>query len=1350
MKRRFRKRNVISTIAKSSIGKRITSVALAATILVTGVPFTSFEGLIDFSTISSNAANADNNSTVYDDILDKGWYSTSTQTATINNPENFVKYTQAYHSHPENHYQDTIVFAVQGTMPEMSDFLGLGTSRYPFEGTIKLYSGSGNLFLIPEAFFDHISDKAVIVNESGTPVTLRIARTGGNGSGEPIFAKHIHHYSSSNNGTTVDGAASWTVELCVYEETIQNETLSRNYDFAGFIGEMQTGAVVQIGVTDRTSGSVYANSVTKDVGYICGKMGENNQLSVNSCTGDNTGYNITASDKDGNAGGVVGAMDAGAKLLLKCNMRNTSPVITSGSDGFAGGLVGKNDGGTVGFEQSSSTFYLAKAEEETTISEMKETEAAPTEAFTSGEVIEATNISESYSDNTSVTENMTENDTLPEKIIPSDPISETSLIESVFVESAISDTSMDEKTSSESNAIETDATSPSTSVEETQIITTFETDAEETISTETTVPITTTSAMNITLSEKKTILAEAASSPFSVGGEVVGGKGSGGLFGYFSPVFTANAYTYDIKDFTINVKVNGNGSIGGLFGILEIKDSSSTFTVKSTGTNKTVSAEHETGAIDNLGGCVGLYKAPQTSELIIDGITANVVRTDGDYSCSYGGVIGKIGTTTYVKFNNFKLSGATSPSGKVIFGGLVGDAGNAFVDVTGTATIKSASFCGGGLVGKFEDGVLRLGGVTDISGTTCAGGGQIVGERDDTLIFAENGWSIIRKSSPDEYDDIGSWGEVLRFHNSTISNGENDTSPVFLQSSVLTVNETSHNIAINEASTTINSVEDFAKAAICFSIDVGETGNGKTRDGNPWLSYVDTDGNGNSLDHTAIVTENLALGTNNIDLRHTGLTGLTRDNGNTKVNYSGDFDGNGKSIILAIGDQSINGNIYRHNKNGLFGILGRTITSGEGESATTSIEGGTIEKLSLAGTVNVKAHSDMCVGAAAALVLGDFSATDVNVSTVFNAEGSSNIILGRLAGSVTANGTSTTNFSITNTSGYGDYTGNISGANSGASSCYGGVIGKISSTANSAKTWTISNINLTTVANDSDHAGEIKNTSSKENQQIGGLVAVISNSNANKVTLTLADIDLDGVNLNEAATKTAGGLLGYKWTNTNVNVNSVTVTDGTITLSGSGADLGGIIYNASGKWTIPAYGLNMDGAVIDAQNAGSFGMIVNHGGSLYLLLTATDSFDCDDANLDDLKDGIVFDELVAYSVNYGTGSGGEKLYADEDGDPYILKNGNGIVSIKTSNLNMSGSGASGTYQPQTSRGTYLNKWTRYYYNLDTVTGAESPNAPQKLMLWGLNKYAHKDLKTFFPASNTFIATQQISNTQRKI
>ena len=188
-------------------------------------------------------------------------------------------------------------------------------------------------------------------------------------------------------------------------------------------------------------------------------------------------------------------------------------------------------------------------------------------------------------------------------------------------------------------------------------------------------------------------------------------------------------------------------------------------------------------------------------------------------------------------------------------------------------------------------------------------------------------------------------------------------------------------------------------------------------------------------------------------------------------------------------------------------------------------------------------------------------------------------------------------------------------ANSGASSCFGGVVGEISSSVNSSKSWTISHVNLTTVEDDDDHAGKIENTSSKSNQQIGGLVAVISNSKANKVTLTLSDIVLDGVQLSETATKTAGGLLGYKWTNTNVTVNRVTVTNGTITLSGSGADLGGIIYNASGKWTIPASGLNMDGAVIDAQNAGSFGMIVNHGGALYLLLTATNSFGCSDADL---------------------------------------------------------------------------------------------------------------------------------------
>lgn len=1139
MKKKFRKKSNIN---------RVISIVLAIAMIMSGFP-TDF--LADFAGVNTKvmAANADNGGSYPE--LTENWYVAADKTANIQSMADLVRYSQAYYSHADSHYQDTITLNITGQNVELTSFYGLGTSEKPFEGTIILNSGSNFDYRLPEAFFDHVSDKATIIDENGDTATLKISRIGGDNLGEPIFAKHVHS-SGNSEGTPVN----WKVEVVSYVEPLEEGgTETRNYNYAGIIGEMQAGANVKLDVTDNSSANIYANTVTVDVGYICGTIKSGAKLSVNSVTGSNTSYSITAGN--GNAGGIVGSMENGSTLTLGCQMLNTAPTVTTTTEGkYAGGLVGNNDGGVV-------TYTTEK--------------------------------------------------------------------------------------------------------------------------------------------------------PYTVSGTVSGKAGAGGLFGYYRPAYTeteANSgvynYTYDISDYSISTTVNGNGSVGGLFGVFDnkryVSESEGIVTygdgnviIMSTGENKTVSITHTSGEVHNIGGYIGYYKSySMASTLKFDNVTASVNKSNVKHTHGYGGGIGRIGTTSYVLFDGFTLSAASNPNSDGVFGGLVGIAENSFVDTNATAnrsiSISSGDFKGGGLVGRFEDGVLRLRGTTNISGTTCAEGGQIVGERDDTLVFAEDGWALTRKETPDEFDDIGSWGEVIRF-------GTDLT-----QSSVLTAGSDNY-ITIAAPVTKIDSEEDFAIDSICFSIKVGRTDN----DGNPWLKYA----TGATLNHTNIVNTALELDAD-INLQKTGLTGLTRDSGTDKVTYSAAFDGNGHKITLAIGDTStgFNGKIYRHDKNGLFGIL----------------SGGSITETEFAGAVNVKAYSEMHVGTAAAQATGNFSATDVNVSTVFSANGTSTVTLGRLAGSVTADGTSDTNFSITNNSGYGYYTGSISGANSGASSCFGGVVGKISSSVNSTKTWTISDINL---------SGDIENTSSKDNQQIGGLVAVISNSNANKVTLTLEDIDLDGVNLNETATKTAGGMLGYKWTKTYVNVNGVTV-DGKVTLSGNGADLGGIIYYASGKWTIPASGLNMDDAEIDARNAGSFGMIVNHGGELYLLLTATDSFDCSSATLTNLKSNIVFDELVAYSVNYGTDSNGVKQYADEDGDPYILKNGNGIVSIKTNNLNMSDSSAvSGTYQPQTSRGSYLNKWTRYYYNLDTITGAASPNAPQKLMLWGLNKYAHKDLKTFFTASNTF-------------
>ena len=229
-------------------------------------------------------------------------------------------------------------------------------------------------------------------------------------------------------------------------------------------------------------------------------------------------------------------------------------------------------------------------------------------------------------------------------------------------------------------------------------------------------------------------------------------------------------------------------------------------------------------------------------------------------------------------------------------------------------------------------------------------------------------------------------------------------------------------------------------------------------------------------------------------------------------------------------------------------------------------------------------------------------------------------------------------------------------------------------------------------------------------------------------------------------------MLGYAWYDTNVSVNGVTIGGTTacnLTLNG-GADLGGMVYCATGKWTIPANGLTLTNLVITASSAKSFGMIINKGwnysdtstsffasgknSAIYLLLSATNSYDCSGAKITGLKTGITFDELVAYSAYYSTDSNGDKEDLDADSDPYILKNGNGIVSIKTSSLNMSDSGASNTYQPQITQLTgneaaYQNKWTRYYYNLDTIESGTL--APEKLMRWGLNQYAHKSLRSYF-------------------
>ena len=184
--------------------------------------------------------------------------------------------------------------------------------------------------------------------------------------------------------------------------------------------------------------------------------------------------------------------------------------------------------------------------------------------------------------------------------------------------------------------------------------------------------------------------------------------------------------------------------------------------------------------------------------------------------------------------------------------------------------------------------------------------GQLVGYRNNALVFAaDDNWSLVRYDGDVSVDDIGAWGEVLRY------------------SSVLTVDETAHTVKVNSPSssyTSIGSKSDFVISALDFQFD--ETA---------LLSFTTT--------HTDISNSDISI-TSNISLSGTGITGLTRDNdiGSTgaKCTYSGTITGN--KITLAIGEpygsgitshnKEGRGKIYRHSYNGLVGIANNVEYSG--------------------------------------------------------------------------------------------------------------------------------------------------------------------------------------------------------------------------------------------------------------------------------------------------------------------------------------------------------------------------------------------------------------------------------------
>ncbi|MGN0114808.1 MAG: beta strand repeat-containing protein, partial [Acutalibacteraceae bacterium] len=872
---------------------------------------------------------------------------------------------------------------------------------------------------------------------------------------------------------------------------------------------------------------------------------------------------------------------------------------------------------------------------------------------------------------------------------------------------------------------------------------------------------------------------------------VSGTSGTGGIFGCYE---NTKDQSFDISSYSIDCTLNGINN-GGLFG--ELKNTAA-MTI-SGGTADTLKSTFASSESADYGGIVGTCSGTGSTFFANIGLTA--VKSEAATAKNYGGVIGNVSADAYISFSNVTVSASNCSTSVNLFGGLVAYSALAFIDAENvTVNTKTSVFNGGGIVGNLVSGVLRLSGTTDLSkagtdNSTMTGEyGQIVKIRgNQALVYAKdstgNEWKLIRNTTGQQYyDDIYSWGEVLRLDGTT----------ELSESNVLDVDETAHTVTlkaptVTDGAATVSSLAEFAKLALNIQLNDGsDIGR---------LHFADTSNNS-----AALLGGNITLNTD-IDLSGTGITGLTRDNGTNEF-YTGTFNGNNHTITLAIGEAygyrgnadtpisaedttAGNGVIYRHAYNGLFAKTG---------------DGATFNDLTVAGSVKVDTNvSNMFVGGLSAehqsgSITIDNVKSEQNVFLNGNDNGNYSNACGGFIGRTSTNQAHT--IDIINNS---TISPTITTESKKNPFYTGGAIGVISST-DKAVTVNADNVTISaTITNNSSSASNY-GTSKKA----GGFIAYIASGTSGTRTMSLKNITVNGTSI-ETGYGLGGALLGEQWNNIDVTIGEkvvtnavalaegivvledtsafgspfttfednskfndifgktttksssaissdvfkkqlndeiaafsesentttgVTVTNSTVTYSGS-SDFGGLVSVATGYWQVNDIDIN--GLTVDGGSASSFGMLVGRGVNrdnnqkyaLYLETTGENAYTINASNTTLSLGSAIFDELVADCRNRNDSN---------DATGYgIASNSNAVVSIHTSTPSgatepkviMDGANCN-TYKNQTGI-EISNPNTRYYYNLDVIRAKNTDDlsAPEKLMLWSVNNYAYSTIKSNF-------------------
>ena len=802
-------------------------------------------------------------------------------------------------------------------------------------------------------------------------------------------------------------------------------------------------------------------------------------------------------------------------------------------------------------------------------------------------------------------------------------------------------------------------------------------------------------------------------------GSVTGSVTAGGLFGSYT-YSKANEKTFDISKFSgmkmalacSSGDTADSAAVGSVFGLLTNSADSVKISITGTANDTIISNFDGTVRAGFYGGIVGRYSANAlSSELALSDIIVNV--TGSCNALDFGGIIGKIGDNSkaYVSVKNTTISINNPTSSQNNYGGLVGYADQAFIDVGGKVTVTandvSANQSVGGIVGKFNtNGVVRLGGETNLSGfypkDPNKNGCQIVGNRGNALIYSLSGWSFARTSSK-VIDDMD-WGGVLRLNNSDLLESAGG---------VLSFDGSGHTVTINGFSNnniTISNRADFARAALIMQ-----------HESNDFVKY-------SGASRADMLAANISLSAD-VAISDTGLTGFMRDNGEDK--FTGTLNGNSHTITMSVGKDA---KIVFHTHNGLF--------------AKTS--GAKISNLMLVSNFNIVGDNvsggDACyIGSISAYNSGALTIDSVTANVTASPSGAYTNFVGGLVGYVAD---ATSEVSFTNSA----VTANLTYNNSTTKvdcTCLGGVIGMVGAvTSTSAPVIKFDNVTVD---------GNITDKHTGSNSRVGGLIAEVGakdNSASvvpNKISIT--NVNINALTINSSGKSNSGGFLGHNWYRVEIDLSSLNVNNSSLTVN-NGTELGGLVLSTTGYWSIKE--VSFDGVTVKAIKCINFGMLAstlfgrdydsygfdyfkgenvnNYRSSrdaTYFELTKPNGYKISqDTKINISPSYSYFDEIARCSIYYSSSASFMSNRQAIISIPAVTADGERLLYMDGKKCN--------TYQNQTTNNGAVwknNSWARYYYNLDVYKNGKATTGGAKAVEWSAKFFAANNIKAYINSTN---------------